>query len=175
MHSHQHRTSPPTPFPSFTSQITSRMVCESPRTHDNKTRISSIMESRTTICATCHPPIPTYTASPLVFLCPFTPTFTKSLPQRASPRSYVSRRYPGPLYVTPTPLTTQHSYHAQASLVFLSSLLATGFPVTPPEPGPVLSPASGFRPSGLLTPVSPGVPTGARNLGVCVSSPSFFP
>ena len=48
------------------------------------------------------------------------------------------------------------------------SLLATGFPVTPPEPGPAPSSASGFRPSGLCTPVSPGVPTGARNLGVCV-------
>ena len=48
------------------------------------------------------------------------------------------------------------------------SLFATGFPVTPPEPGPAPSQASGFRPSGLLTPVSPGVPTGARNLGICV-------
>ena len=50
------------------------------------------------------------------------------------------------------------------------SLLMTGFPVTPPEPGPAPSSASGFRPSGLCTPVSPGVPTGARNLGVCVFS-----
>ena len=48
------------------------------------------------------------------------------------------------------------------------SLFATGFPVTPPEPGPAPSPASGFRPSGLQSPVSPGVPTGARNLGVLV-------
>ena len=54
------------------------------------------------------------------------------------------------------------------------SLLATGFPVTPPEPGPAPSSASGFRPSGLLTPVSPGVPTGARNLGVCDFSLLFL-
>ena len=53
---------------------------------------------------------------------------------------------------------------------FSLSLFVTGFPVTPPEPGPAPSPASGFRPSGLPTPVSPGVPTGARNLGVCVFS-----
>ena len=57
--------------------------------------------------------------------------------------------------------------------VFLS-LLATGVPVTPPEPGPAPSQASGFRPSGLLTPVSPGVPTGARNLGVCVFAFQFL-
>ena len=50
------------------------------------------------------------------------------------------------------------------------SLLMTGFPVTPTEPGPAPSPTSGFRPSGLPTPVSTGVPTGASNLGVCVSS-----
>ena len=59
-------------------------------------------------------------------------------------------------------------YLAHVSFVFPLSLFATGFPVTPPEPGPAPSPASGFRPSGLLTPVFPGVPTGARNLGVCV-------
>ena len=85
------------------------------------------------------------------------------------PRSYVSRRHPGPMYVILTPFTTQH----HASLTSLSSpslILATGFPVTPPEPGPAPSPAPGYRPSGLPTPVSPGVPTGVRNLGVCVSS-----
>ena len=124
-------------FPVFHPQHTSRMVCESPRTHTNKTRISRFTESRTTICATCHPPIPTYTASPLVFLCTFTPTSTKPLPQLASPRSYVSRRYPGPLYVTPTPFTTQHRSHVQVSLVFFFlALLATGFPVTPPRARP---------------------------------------
>ena len=83
----------------------------------------------------------------------------------------MSRRYPGPLYVTLTPFTTQHRSHVQLSLLRLfHTLLATGFPVTPPEPGPAPPPATGFRPSGLPTPVSPGVPTGARNLGVCVFS-----
>ena len=57
---------------------------------------------------------------------------------------------------------------AHVSFVFSLSLFATGFPVTPHEPGPVPLPASGFRPSGLPTPVSTGVPTGARNLGVRV-------
>ena len=75
------------------------------------------------------------------------------------------------MYVIPTPFTIQHRPFTQVSLVCLSfAPLATGFPVTPPEPGPAPSPASGFRPSGLLTPVFPGVPTGARNLGVCVFS-----
>ena len=179
MHIHLHRTPQPYTvhqrFPVFHPQHTPRMVCESPRTHGNKTRISRFTESRTTICATCHPPIPTKTATPLVFLCPFTPTPTKSLHQRASTRSYVSRRYPGPLYVTPTPFTTQHRSNVQVSLVCLFfTRLATGFPVTPPEPGPAPSQASGFRPSGLPTPVSPGVPTGARNLGVCYFSLLFL-
>ena len=79
----------------------------------------------------------------------------------------MSRRYPGPLYVTPTPFTTQHRYHVQVFLVFLSLTLCDRIPVTPPEPGPAPLQASGFRPSGLPTPVSPGVPAGARNLGVC--------
>ena len=96
MHTHLHRTPQPNTFPSFTPKNTPRMVREPHRTHGNKTRISSFSESRTTICTTCHPPIPSNTASPLVFLCPITPTPTKSLHQRASPRSYVSRRYPGP-------------------------------------------------------------------------------
>ena len=37
-----------------------------------------------------------------------------------TPRSYVSRRYPGPMYVTPTPFTTQLRYHAHMPFVFLS-------------------------------------------------------
>ena len=84
------------------------------------------------------------------------------------PRSYVSRRHPGPMYVILTPFTTQHRYHAHVSIVFLSSTLCDRISGYTPEPGPAPSPASGFRPSGLPTPVSTGVPTGARNLGVCV-------
>ena len=41
--------------------------------------------------------------------------------------------------------------------------------------GPAPSPASGLRPSGLPTPVSPGVHTCARNLGVRVFSPLLPP
>ena len=114
MHTHLHRTPQPNTFPSFTSKNTPRMVREPHRTHGNKTRISSFTDSRTTICALCHTPMSTL--SPLVFLCSFTPTFTNSLPQRAPPWSYVSRRYPRPLYVTPTPFTTQHRHLAQVSL-----------------------------------------------------------
>ena len=144
------------------------MVCESPRTHGNKTRISSFTESRTTICATCHPPIPTNTASPLVFLCPFTPTSTKPLHQRA-PSGYTCHGVtPGPCMSHPHRLLPNTALTSKCLSCFSLSLLATGFPITPPKPGPAPSSASGFRPSGLCTPVSPGVPTGARNLGVCV-------
>ena len=101
-----------------------------------------------------------------------------------SPWPYVSRRYPGPcmsfthrlLTITvsflhlPRPKTTPNTISLTCRSCFYLSLPATGFPVTPPEPGPAPSPASGFRPSGLPTPVSPGVPTGAHTLGVCVFS-----
>ena len=36
------------------------------------------------------------------------------------PRSYVSRRYPGPMYVILTPFTTQLRYHTHVSFAFLS-------------------------------------------------------
>ena len=85
MHLHPHRIPHHTTFPSFITKNTPRMVREPHRTHGNKTRISSFTESRTTICTTCHPPIPSNTASPLVFPCLFTPTSTKSQRQRAPP------------------------------------------------------------------------------------------
>ena len=91
MHSYQHRS--PYLCLSTPTHVTHGM--RATRTHVNKTRISSFTDPRTTICATCHSPTPIYTASTLVFLCPFTPTSKISLLQRA-PRSYVSRRYPGP-------------------------------------------------------------------------------
>ena len=107
MHTHLHRTPQPNTFPSFTSKNTSRMVREPHRTHGNKTRISSFTDSRTTICALCHTPTPMSTLSPLVFRCPFhTVPQNNHYLQRASPRSYVSRRHPGPMYVTLTPFTT---------------------------------------------------------------------
>ena len=123
MHSYQHRIPQHTILPSFTPQNTSRMVREPHRTHGNKTRICSFTDSRTTICAPCHTPTPISTASSLVFHCPFTPTSTIPQPQRASPRSYVSRRYPGPMYVILTPFATQHRYHADVSFAFLSLAL----------------------------------------------------
>ena len=171
MHTHLHRTPQPNTFPSFTPKNTSRMVREPHRTHGNKTRISSFTDSRTTICALCHTPTPMSTLSPLVFLCSFTPTFTNSLPQRVSPLVIRVTALPQALVCHtrtiyhPTPLP-----RSSASRVSLFRPPCDRIPVTPPEPGPAPSPASGFRPSGLPTPVSPGVPTGARNLGVCVFS-----
>ena len=52
-HPYQHRTPQLTISPSFTTKTRSRMVCESHRTHGNKTRISSFTDPRTTICAPC--------------------------------------------------------------------------------------------------------------------------
>ena len=85
-----------------------------------------------------------------------------------TPRSYVSRRYPGPMYVITTPFTTQHRYHAHVSFVFLSFALRDRNSGYTPRARPRARTASGFRPSGLPTPDSLGVPTGARNLCVCV-------
>ena len=171
MHTHLHRTPQPNTFPSFTPKNTPRMVREPHRTHGNKTRISSFTDSRTTICALCHTPTPISILSPLVFRCHFhTVVQNKHLLQRASTGHTRRGVTPGPFVCHihtvyyPTPLS-----RPSVSRVSLS-LSATGFPVTPPEPGPAPSSASGFRPSGLCTPVSPGVPTGARNLGVCVFS-----
>ena len=146
MHTHLHRTPQPTIFPSFTSKNTPRMVREPHRTHGNKTRISSFTDSRTTICALCYTPTPISTFSPLVFRCHFhTVVQNKHLPQRAAPGHTRRGVTPGPLYVTSTPFTTQHRSHVQVSLVCFS-LSATGSPVTPPEPGPAPTSASGFRP-----------------------------
>ena len=142
------------------------MVREPHRTHGNKTRICSFTDSRTTICALCHTPTPLSILSPLVFRCPF-----HTVPQN---NHYLQRAPPGHTCHGVTPGTCMSYPHRLLSNTIPSpnrlscvSLLMTGFPVTPPEPGPAPSQASGFRPSGLLTPVSPGVPTGARNLGVC--------
>ena len=103
---------------------------------------------------------------------------------------FASRRYPELLYVPltasnthivllptkslPFPACLTYSdvnpkfvqFRSHVSPLFSIPLPATGFPVTPTEPGPAPSPASGFRPSGLCTPISPAVTTGARNLGV---------
>ena len=149
------------------------MVREPHRTHGNKTRICSLPDSRTTRCAPCHTPTPIYTASPLVFRCHFhTVVQNIHFLQRASPGHTCHGVTPGPC------MSYSHRLLPRTiprSRVFrLSLLLATGFPVTPPEPGPAPSPASGFRQSGLPTPVSPSVPTGARNLGVCVFSLFFL-
>ena len=80
----------------------------------------------------------------------------------------ITVHFPG-LVRLPQPKTNFHAISLTCLSCFSLSLHATGFPVTPPEPGPAPSLATGFRPSGLCTPISPGVPTGARNLGVCVS------
>ena len=58
------------------------------------------------------------------------------------------------------------------SLSFALRDLISGY--TTHEHGPAPSPASGFRPSGLSTPVSTGVPTCARNLGGRGFSFAFF-
>ena len=169
MHIHLHRTPQPNTFPSFTSKNTSRLVREPHRTHGNKTRISSFTDSRTTICALCHTPTPMYILSPLVFRCPFHTIAQNNHPlQRASPGHTCHGVTPGPCMSYPHRLLSNTI--PSPNRLSCVSLLMTGFPVTPPEPGPAPSPASGFRPSGLPTPVSPGVPTGARNLGVCVFS-----
>ena len=74
MHPSQYRTSQPTIPSVFHIPNTSRMVREPHRTHGNKTRIRSFTDSHTTICAPCLSLTPIFTASPLVFLCPFTPS-----------------------------------------------------------------------------------------------------
>ena len=145
-------------------------------------------------------PTPSTTASPLVFLCPFTPSSKTppvhphrtppchqpfSSPRQRIPQASQTSRHgvtPGPLYVFPTPFSNHlrsHTspakpsfpacfaypnlkpnftqFHSHAFLCLFILLRATGFPVTPPDPGPAPSPASGFRPSGLSAPVSPGV------------------
>ena len=101
------------------------------------------------------------------------------------------------LYVFPTPFIIHHLYHASPAKLSFQSCLAhpdknPHFALFRPrifrclslslaqrnrifgfthEPGPAPSPATGFRPSGLPTPVSPGVPTGASNLGVRILPP----
>ena len=144
MHSYKHRTPQHTNFPSFTSKTTSRVVREPHLTHGNKTRICSFTDSRTTICAPCHTLTPTSAASPLVSPCLFTPTSTIPQLQRvppvirvtALPRSHVC--YSHPVYYS-APLPRSRVFRVS---LFRSSLLETGFTVTPPEPGPAPSPAS---------------------------------
>ena len=96
-----------------------------------------------------------YTLTSRLSLFVYTDVHKFTTPTRPPPWLYVSRRYPRPLYVTPTPFTTQHRYHAQVSLVCLSFVsLMTGFRLHPPSPAPRLHrpPASGRRVSSHLFP-----------------------
>ena len=151
------------------------MICEPPRTHDNKTRISSYTDPRTTYAQRAFSPTPIYIASPLVFLFPSTPLLKISPHANAPPPGHTCHGVAtGPcmshLHRLPPTTFTTLTCLSRSSL----SLFATGFPVTPPEPGPVPSPASGFRPPGPQSPVSPGVPTGALNLGALALFPCLF-
>ena len=106
-----------------------------------------------------------------------TPRLSLSFSHRLSKYPFTSTRLPPVIRVTALPRPnvchTHPVYHPvplPRSRVFRVSLLRSlrlDFRLHPPGPAP--SQASGFRPSGLPTPVSPGVPTGARNLGVCVT------
>ena len=155
MHTHLHRTPQPNTFPSFTPNTHHAWYAS--HTEPTVIRLGYVV-SPTHVPRYAHCVIHPhrYPYSHLSSFAVLSTPSPKIIPTSNAPppRSYATRRYPGPLYVTPTPFTIQHRSHVQVSLVCLSHPLRPDFRLhTPsPAPRPHRPPASGRRVSSHLFP-----------------------
>ena len=89
----------------------------------------------------------------------------------ASPPGHVSRRYPGPMYVTLTPFSTHHLYHDHVSIAFPSFPRCNRISGYTPRARPRA--LTGLRLPAVGSPITcfPVRTYGCRNLGVLVLFP----